>query len=177
MTVSISRGINSPDLRAKCKSLGVATAIAGHSSRLTLRIKMEAHLHSVHTVFSSAVPTILIPASALISIAFGIWLWYRVSAIKVGNGHHGLRTENGREYLLEEEQRGEDEVHFTCACRLLLVERLHLRGICGFSINACWVVQIVQKAADLQDAISEGATSFLITEYKYMGVFMVRIRS
>ena len=34
-------------------------------------------------------------------------------------------------------------------------------------------VQIVQKAADLQDAISEGANSFLITEYKYMGVFMV----
>ena len=35
--------------------------------------------------------------------------------------------------------------------------------------------QIVQKAADLQDAISEGATSFLVTEYKYMGVFMVSI--
>ena len=34
--------------------------------------------------------------------------------------------------------------------------------------------QIVQKVADLQDAISEGATSFLFTEYKYMGVFMVR---
>jgi hypothetical protein len=34
--------------------------------------------------------------------------------------------------------------------------------------------QIVSKAADLMDAISEGATSFLITEYKYMGVFMVR---
>lgn len=34
-------------------------------------------------------------------------------------------------------------------------------------------VQIVQKAADLQEAISEGATSFLLTEYKYMGVFMV----
>ena len=58
-----------------------------------------------------------------------------------------------------------------------LLSYLHLRGICGLSVNACWVVQIVQKAADLQDAISEGATSFLITEYKYMGVFMVRIRS
>lgn len=33
--------------------------------------------------------------------------------------------------------------------------------------------QIVQKVADLQDAISEGATSFLFTEYKYMGIFMV----
>lgn len=77
------------------------------------RIKM-AHLHSVHTIFSSTVPTVLIPVSALLSIAFGIWLWYRVSAIKVGNGHHGLRTENGREYLLEEEQRGEDEVCLAC---------------------------------------------------------------
>lgn len=28
----------------------------------------------------------------------------------------------------------------------------------------------------LQEAISEGATSFLITEYKYMGVFMVSIQ-
>lgn len=72
------------------------------------------HLHSVHTIFSSTVPTVLIPVSALLSIAFGIWLWYRVSAIKVGNGHHGLRTENGREYLLEEEQRGEDEVRLAC---------------------------------------------------------------
>jgi hypothetical protein len=37
-------------------------------------------------------------------------------------------------------------------------------------------LQIVQTAAQLQEAISEGATSFLITEYKYMGVFMVRHR-
>ena len=36
-------------------------------------------------------------------------------------------------------------------------------------------LQIVQKVADLQDAISEGATSFLVTEYKYMGVFMVTL--
>ena len=34
------------------------------------------------------------------------------------------------------------------------------------------LLQIVQKAADLMDAIAEGATSFLITEYKYCGVFM-----
>ena len=33
--------------------------------------------------------------------------------------------------------------------------------------------QVLQKAADLQEAISEGATSFLLTEFKYMGVFMV----
>lgn len=36
------------------------------------------------------------------------------------------------------------------------------------------LVQIMQKAADIQEAISEGAVSFLMTEYKYMAVFMVR---
>ena len=73
---------------------------------------MAHHLHSVHTIFSSSVPTILIPVAALLAIGFAAWLWYRVSSIKVGSGTHGLRTENGREYLLEEEQRGEDEVRF-----------------------------------------------------------------
>jgi hypothetical protein len=34
--------------------------------------------------------------------------------------------------------------------------------------------QVVQKAADIQEAISEGANSFLFTEYKYLGVFGVR---
>lgn len=32
----------------------------------------------------------------------------------------------------------------------------------------------MQKAAEIQEAISEGAISFLMTEYKYMAVFMVR---
>ena len=31
----------------------------------------------------------------------------------------------------------------------------------------------MQKAADIQEAIAEGANSFLYTEYKYMGVFGV----
>ncbi len=73
------------------------------------------------------------------SILFGIWLWARVSAIKVG-GAATIRSDNGRTYLLEEEQRGEDE--------------------------------IINKAAELQAAITEGATSFLATEYRYVGLFM-----
>jgi hypothetical protein len=35
------------------------------------------------------------------------------------------------------------------------------------------VLQILDKVSQLQDAISEGAVSFLTTEYKYMGVFSV----
>lgn len=37
-------------------------------------------------------------------------LWVRVSAIKVLPGDAPTRSENGREYLLEEESRGEAEV-------------------------------------------------------------------
>ncbi|KVI01327.1 Pyrophosphate-energised proton pump [Cynara cardunculus var. scolymus] len=32
---------------------------------------------------------------------------------------------------------------------------------------------VVQKCAEIQNAISEGATSFLFTEYQYVGVFMI----
>ena len=34
--------------------------------------------------------------------------------------------------------------------------------------------EIEEKAADLQTAIAEGAVSFLFTEYKFVGIFMVR---
>ena len=60
-------------------------------------------------IFSDAVATWGVPISALIGIAFAVFLWQRVSAIQV-RGTAGGRSENGREYLLEEEQRGEDEV-------------------------------------------------------------------
>ena len=79
-------------------------------------------------------------ASALAGVLFALFLWYRVSLIRVGRGDGSLRAENGREYLLEEEQRGESEIE--------------------------------EKVAELQAAISEGANSFLFTEYKYVTVFM-----
>ena len=36
-------------------------------------------------------------------------------------------------------------------------------------------VQIEHSVAELMQAIDEGATSFLTTEYKYVGIFMVRL--
>ena len=53
---------------------------------------------------------ILIPGAAILSIIFGVFLWYRVSKIQVSTGSQGLRADGTRGYLLEEEQRGEDEV-------------------------------------------------------------------
>lgn len=85
--------------------------------------------------------TVYIPATAVVGILFGVWLWKRVSAISMTPGQSVFKTANGREYLLEEEQRGDDEV--------------------------------VEKAYAIQQAIAEGSNSFLYTEYKYLGVFMV----
>jgi inorganic pyrophosphatase len=34
-------------------------------------------------------------------------------------------------------------------------------------------LQVLAKASEIQEAISEGANSFLYTEYRYMGVFCV----
>ena len=69
---------------------------------------------------------ILIPGAAILSIIFGVCLWYRVSKIQVSTGSQGLRADGTRGYLLEEEQRGEDEVQalddasFMCASQAAL---------------------------------------------------------
>ena len=77
---------------------------------------------SIHTKLGPIVPNVFIPASALLAIAFAILLWARVSRVKVA-GAGGQSGENGRQYLLEEEQRGEDEVrilqHIPACCSLL----------------------------------------------------------
>lgn len=51
----------------------------------------------------------VVPISAIAGILFAIFLWRRVAQIQVRGGG-ALRSDNGREYLLEEEQRGEAEV-------------------------------------------------------------------
>ncbi len=55
------------------------------------------------------VPTAIIPAACVIGILFAIWSWKRVAAVPVTPGQSTFRAQ-GREYLLEEEQRGDDEV-------------------------------------------------------------------
>mmetsp|Transcript_38435 Transcript_38435/g.108605 ORF Transcript_38435/g.108605 Transcript_38435/m.108605 type:complete len:771 (+) Transcript_38435:152-2464(+) len=80
-----------------------------------------------------------IPICSIIGIAWAALLWKRVSQVKVSGGTP-VRGNNGEEYLLEEEQRGDAE--------------------------------IVQKCADIQEAVAEGAESFLFTEYRYLAVFM-----
>lgn len=56
------------------------------------------------------VPEVLIPISGVIGILFALFLYTKVSAVRVGGGSAVIHSQNGREYLLEEEQRGEEEV-------------------------------------------------------------------
>ncbi len=151
-------------------------------------------------------PIILIPASCIIGIIFASWLWQRcaghsagptvtgkrsvgprfdlargncqrrVAQINMGSSQSVIRGANGREYLLEEEQRGEEEVR---VCRQqargvfglsLLLLRERSRSRIGGHLLKCRrrnsSPQVIAKAAEIQEAISEGAVSFLTTEYK-----------
>lgn len=66
-------------------------------------------LDAVHAALPDGIATYGIPVIGFVGIVFAIFLWNTVSKIRVRGGG-SLRSENGREYLLEEEQRGESEV-------------------------------------------------------------------
>jgi inorganic pyrophosphatase len=53
-------------------------------------------------------PDVLVPTASAVGVLFAIFLWARVSNIKLTADGSGAT--NGRAYLLEEEQRGDDEV-------------------------------------------------------------------
>nr|KJB83230.1 hypothetical protein B456_013G236400 [Gossypium raimondii] len=90
---------------------------------------------------------ILIPVCAVIGIAFSLVQWVLVSKVKLSPGresvNNGSGAKNGYSDYLIEEEEGLND---------------H---------------SVVLKCAEIQSAISEGATSFLFTEYQYVGIFMV----
>ncbi|CAN6980367.1 unnamed protein product [Brassica rapa subsp. trilocularis] len=90
---------------------------------------------------------ILIPVCAVVGIVFSLFQWFIVSRVKV-SGDQGASSssggaKNGYGDYLIEEEEGVNDQ------------------------------SVVAKCAEIQTAISEGATSFLFTEYQYVGVFMV----
>lgn len=63
---------------------------------------------------SEMLPSVFIPAAALIALVFAAFMWKRVSAISMTPGQSVYRSQaTGREYLLEEESRTDDEVRGT----------------------------------------------------------------
>nr|CAD1825802.1 unnamed protein product [Ananas comosus var. bracteatus] len=89
---------------------------------------------------------ILIPAAAAVGIGFAAVQWLLVSRVRLSPERAGAAGggKNGRDdYLPIEEEEGLNDHN------------------------------LVLKCAEIQSAISEGATSFLFTEYQYVGIFMV----
>ncbi|PWA48561.1 Pyrophosphate-energised proton pump [Artemisia annua] len=95
------------------------------------------------TILSELGTEILIPICAVVGIVFSLFQWYLVSQVKVSVDKSSGGDKNGFTESLIEEEEGVND---------------HT---------------VVQKCAEIQQAISEGATSFLFTEYQYVGVFMV----
>ncbi|KAH7302440.1 hypothetical protein KP509_23G073500 [Ceratopteris richardii] len=94
---------------------------------------------------------IVIPVVAVIGILFALVQWYLVSRIPVSlsGSFHGEEKKNGsigngHDYLLRDHEEGE----------------------------AVYDASVISKCAEIQEAISIGANSFLLTEYKYLSIFL-----
>ncbi|CAH1442624.1 unnamed protein product [Lactuca virosa] len=90
-------------------------------------------------LLSSFATEIIIPVCAVIGIIFSLFQWVVVSRVKVApdrNGPPSVSNKNGYDDYLIEEEEGLNDHN------------------------------VVIKCAEIQNAISEGATSFLVTMYK-----------
>ena len=96
-------------------------------------------------IMSDSGTEILVPACAIIGIIFFVVQWILVSRVKLSPKRHSFSnsSKNGTAEYLIEEEEGTN----------------------GHSV--------VHKCAEIQNAISEGATFFLFVEYLYVGIFMV----
>ncbi|XP_048569959.1 pyrophosphate-energized vacuolar membrane proton pump-like [Triticum urartu] len=97
-------------------------------------------------VIGTAGAEVLIPLAAVIGIAFAVFQWYVVAKVPVpshdGEDGGGAAAQKGRS---GHDESAEDGVDYR---------------------------QVEARCAEIQHAISIGATSFLFTEYRYLGVFM-----
>ncbi|GJM87157.1 hypothetical protein PR202_ga03083 [Eleusine coracana subsp. coracana] len=85
---------------------------------------------------------VLVPLAAVVGIAFAVAQWVIVSRVKLAPSGDGARDKDVLGDSLIEEEEGLNDHN------------------------------VVAKCAEIQNAIAEGATSFLFTEYQYVGIFM-----
>ncbi|WOL03267.1 hypothetical protein Cni_G11987 [Canna indica] len=93
---------------------------------------------------SGTITLVLVPAAAIAGIGFALVQWFLVSRVKVSTDS----SEEGNGFAASLVDEGEEEEGLDRA-------------------------SVISKCAEIQNAISVGATSFLFTEYKYLGIFMV----
>ncbi|KAF3789054.1 Pyrophosphate-energized vacuolar membrane proton pump [Nymphaea thermarum] len=99
-------------------------------------------------ILSETVTEVLIPVASVVGIAYALLQWFLVSRVKLSpeqlpTSSNNSSKKNGLSEYLVEEEEGLSDHN------------------------------VVSKCAEIQKAISEGATSFLFTEYRYVGIFMV----
>ncbi|MED6167194.1 hypothetical protein PIB30_000444 [Stylosanthes scabra] len=94
---------------------------------------------------SEGLTQILIPVAALIGIGFALLQWFLVSKVRVSV----VADRNGRDNGHKSSLLGDAELE-----------------------NGVRVPDAIAKCAEIQHAISVGATSFLFTEYRYLTIFM-----
>ncbi|KAB2611477.1 pyrophosphate-energized vacuolar membrane proton pump-like [Pyrus ussuriensis x Pyrus communis] len=99
-------------------------------------------------LLSTLATEIVIPVAAVVGIVFSLVQWFLVSLVKVTPERNAPPSgpnsnKNGCNDYLIEEEEGLNDQN------------------------------VVVKCAEIQNAISEGSTSFLFTMYQYVGVFMV----
>ncbi|CAN6459500.1 unnamed protein product [Victoria cruziana] len=99
-------------------------------------------------ILSETVTEVLIPVASVVGIAYALLQWFLVSRVKLSpeqlpTSSNNSSKKNGLSEYLVEEEEGLSDHN------------------------------VVSKCAEIQTAISEGATSFLFTEYRYVGIFMI----
>ncbi|RLN08387.1 pyrophosphate-energized vacuolar membrane proton pump-like [Panicum miliaceum] len=94
-------------------------------------------------ILSDAATQVLVPLAAVVGIAFAVAQWVLVSRVKLSpSARAGARDKDVLGDSLIEEEEGLNDHN------------------------------VVVRCAEIQSAIAEGATSFLFTEYQYVGIFM-----
>ncbi len=66
-------------------------------------------LWSTEVLLPEIFPDVFVPVASGLGIIFALFLWWRVSGVKVRSGQRPT-GEDGRTFLLEEELTGEDSV-------------------------------------------------------------------
>ncbi|KAH7574636.1 hypothetical protein JRO89_XS03G0324300 [Xanthoceras sorbifolium] len=120
---------------------------------------------------SEGVTQVLIPVSALIGIGFALIQWFLVSKVRVSNAPDS----NGyKDRLIEEAEteEGVDNLEVTIKCAE--IQNAISVGLLPLSLSLWFNDMKMEKLVIRKFHVryENGATSFLFTQYKYLGVFM-----
>ncbi|KAE8668692.1 Pyrophosphate-energized vacuolar membrane proton pump 1 [Hibiscus syriacus] len=145
-----------------------AHQMVDNRDRMIKELKKTSPIWGEITVF-------MISACAVVGIAFSLVQWALVSQVKLSPGSYSKNGAGGKngctDYLIEEEEGLNDHnVVLKCA----EIQNAISEGVVAEAIMACenlFLLVNLQIWTSMENI--ECATSFLYTEYQYVGIFMV----